>query len=148
MSQRNYYRVVPSSYIFFRDGDKVLLSRRKNTRYHDGEYSLPAGHIEEGEYAQAAAIREAQEETGVTISPENLRFVHTMYRMREDHTRVEYFFEVTKWEGEITNPEPDKCADLTWYSISDLPTDIIPYIKQALEQYIAGNPYSEFEEIG
>src|SRR3989344_3618499 len=123
---RQYYTVVPSSYLFFRDGKKILLSRRKNTGYRDGEYSLPAGHIEEGEYAIAAAIREAREETGVEILPEDIRLAHMMYRMCADHDRADYFFEVRKWSGEISNPEPDKCDGLDWFSIRELPENVIP----------------------
>lgn len=143
---RNYYTVVPSSYLIFRDGEKILLSRRKNTGYYDGYYGLPAGYIEEGEYALQAAIREAKEETGVDIAQEDLVLANTMYRLCTDHVRADYFFEVRKWNGEIRNPEPDKCEDLTWFSILQLPQNIIPYIKVALDNYAAGHMYSEFDE--
>lgn len=146
-SSRRYYTVVPASYLLFRDGDKILLSRRKNTGYHDGEYSLPAGHIEEGEYALEAAIREAKEETGITLPPENLKLGHALYRLCADHTRCDYFFEVIKWDGEIQNPEPDKCDDLQWFVLSSLPSNTIPYIKAALTAYAAGKIYSEFDEM-
>lgn len=145
-SSRKFYTVVPSSYLLFRDADKILLSRRKNTGYHDGEYSLPAGHIEEGEYALEAAIREAKEETGVDIKPQDLKMTHTMYRICADHVRADYFFEVTKWEGEVQNPEPDKCDGLDWFILSELPENTIPYIKAALNAYAAGQIYSEFDE--
>ncbi|MEO6077322.1 MAG: NUDIX domain-containing protein [Candidatus Andersenbacteria bacterium] len=145
-SGRSYFTVVPSGYIFFRNGDSVLLSRRKNTGYHDGEYSLPAGHIEDREYVIAGTVREAKEEAGVDVKPEDVKLVHVMYRMCSDHVRADYFFEVTKWEGEISNPEPEKCADLTWYKLSELPDDIIPYIKSALDHYVKGEMYSEFDE--
>ena len=35
---------------------------RKNTRYNDGEYELPGGHVDEGEDLMNAMIREAEEE--------------------------------------------------------------------------------------
>lgn len=146
MKTGTYYTVVPSSYVFFRDGEKVLLSRRKNSGYHDGDYSLPAGHIEEGEYAEAAAIREAKEEVGVDIAPADLRFVHTMYRMCADHIRADYFFEATKWSGELSNSEPDKCDHITWFPVSKLPDNTIPYIRTALKHYNKGQVYSEFDE--
>lgn len=143
---RKYYTVVPSSYLIFRDGEKILLSRRKNTGYYDGHFSLPAGHIEEGEYALEAAIREAKEETSVGIEPEDLALVNTMYRLCTDHVRADYFFEVRKFSGTITNPEPDKCDGLDWFKLSELPANIIPYIKAALTEYAAGRVYSEFDE--
>lgn len=146
MSKRNYYTVVPSSYIFFRNGENILLSRRKNTGYHDGEYSLPAGHIEDGEYALACAIREAKEETGVDIVAKDLKLAHIMYRMCADHVRADYFFETREWKGEISNPEPEKCAGLDWFPINNLPENIIPYVKTVLEHYANGEVYSEFDE--
>ncbi len=143
---RKFYTVVPSSYLIFRNGEKILLSRRKNTGYRDGQYSLPAGHIEEGEYALEAAVREAKEETGVDIAQEDLALAHTMYRICADHVRADYFFEVKKYSGEITNPEPEKCDGLDWYPLSKLPDNTVLYIRDALGHYAAGRIYSEFNE--
>ena len=47
------------------DALEVLLIRR-GTPPRLGQWSLPGGRIEWGETAQAAALRELQEETGVT----------------------------------------------------------------------------------
>jgi 8-oxo-dGTP diphosphatase len=46
-------------------GDTVLLVERTKPP-RAGFWSLPGGHIEAGETASAAALRELQEETGVT----------------------------------------------------------------------------------
>lgn len=46
-------------------GDDVLLIRR-GTPPLAGEWSLPGGRIEFGETAQAAALRELREETGIS----------------------------------------------------------------------------------
>ncbi len=40
---------------------------------NDGEWVFPKGHIEEGEDLTGAAIREVQEETGVTLAREDHR---------------------------------------------------------------------------
>lgn len=146
-STRNYYTVVISSYVIFRKGTKILLSRRFNTGYRDGEYSLPAGHIEENEFATAAAIREAHEEVGVTVKPDELTPAHTMHRHCGDHERIDFFFAVKSWDGEFTNKEPEKCDALAWFSLSQLPTNTIPYIQAALAYYRAGLFFSEFTEL-
>ncbi|MBI1252341.1 MAG: NUDIX domain-containing protein [Alphaproteobacteria bacterium] len=46
-------------------GDEVLLIRRGNPP-KIGEWSLPGGRVEWGETVREAALRELQEETGVT----------------------------------------------------------------------------------
>ena len=145
-STRKYYTVVIASYVILRQGDNVLLSRRYNTGYRDGEYSLPAGHIEENEFATAAAVREAREEVGVEVKPEDLAIAHVMHRHCGDHERIDFFFTAQQWTGELTNREPDKCDDIKWFALDELPTNTIPYIRAALEHYRAGQIFSEFVE--
>lgn len=146
------HKVIPAAYIVFRDGDKVLLLRRANTGYRDGEYSLPSGHVggideKGGESAIQAAIREAKKEVGVDITPEDLRLVHTMHRASMDpapHERIDLYFEAAKWRGTLTNAEPHKCDELRWVSVDHLPGNMISEVRQALEMITKGNPYSDF----
>jgi 8-oxo-dGTP pyrophosphatase MutT (NUDIX family) len=50
-------------------GAAVLLTRRAKTlRSHGGQWALPGGRCEEGELAVSAALRELEEELGLTIS--------------------------------------------------------------------------------
>lgn len=143
------HKVIPAVYVIFRDGDEVLLIRRANTGYHDGDYSLPAGHLDGGEPAVAAAAREAKEEVGVDIIPQDLQLVHTMHRQvdghdRYGHERVDLFFEAAKWRGELKNAEPQKCDELKWSPLKNLPKNMIPEVHFALERIAAGEPYSDF----
>jgi 8-oxo-dGTP pyrophosphatase MutT (NUDIX family) len=59
-------------HIFFIRGGTVLLLRRFNTGYEDGNYSVPAGHLEGDETVVQAAIREAREEIGVELRPDEV----------------------------------------------------------------------------
>ncbi len=123
-----------------------MLSLRANTGYRDGEYSLPAGHIEEGEYATEAAIREALEEVGVRIKAENLKPAYIMHRHISDHERIDFFFTTNEWEGELVNAEPEKCGGLEWFYLDELPEKTIPYIRAAIENFRDGVVFSEFSE--
>lgn len=137
------FKLIASAYLLFvRDG-KILLSRRYNTGYEDGNYGLVAGHLEEHESLTQNALREASEEAGVQIDPKDLSMKTVMHRKKDDE-RVDFFFEVQNWTGEITNMEPDRCDDLSWFPIDDLPPNTIPYIRQAIECYRTGVRYSEF----
>jgi len=57
-------RAVPAVGVVCLRGDEVLLVKRGNPP-KQGEWSIPGGRIEPGEPAQAAALRELGEETGV-----------------------------------------------------------------------------------
>lgn len=132
-------------YIFLRRDGKILFGRRVNTGYQDGSYQMPAGHIDQGETPLEAMVREAKEEVGVTVRPEDLRFVHTLYRIKHDytHNRVDYFFETDKWEGEPYNAEPEKCDDLLWVSEDALPTNTVPHVREVIASIKRGEIYSE-----
>ena len=58
------------STLTLRDGRVLLAQRAKKAGY--GLWSLPGGHIETGELAREAALRELTEETGVTARLDRL----------------------------------------------------------------------------
>ena len=140
------FKVIPAVYLFLIKEDKVLLLRRFNTGYEDGNYSFPAGHIDGDESVTSAIIRETEEEIGVRLDPKDLSVVHVMHRRTEskDNERMDIFLKALKWEGEIKNVEPHKCDDLSWFSVEDLPKNTIPYIKTAFENYRKNIYFSEF----
>lgn len=139
------HNCIPASYIVVQNGTKILLSRRLNTGYMDGLYQLPSGHVEAGEMPGSAAIREAREEVGIVIAPEDLRFLHVLYRKKQDDTgdRVDFFFVATRWTGEIANPEPQKCGGWEWWDLNRLPEETIPYLRAVLQTVSAGRAYSD-----
>ncbi len=127
---------------FFRDG-RILLLRRFNTGYRDGEYSVPAGHLDGNETVRRAAMREAAEEVAVEIRPEDIRFSSVMHRNEGDE-RVDFFVQVDSWQGEPSNNEPDKCDELRWVDIDSLPQNTIPYVRRAIQNHRNGVRFEEF----
>lgn len=142
------HKIIPASYLVLIKDNKVLLLRRFNTTYEDGKYSLPAGHVEEEESFTQCIIRESEEEIGVTVQSENLKVAHVMQRIgkseAEHRERIDVFFTAEKYNGKIENKEPDKCDDLSWLDINNLPENTIPYIKSAIEAIKNKTFYSEF----
>jgi 8-oxo-dGTP diphosphatase len=130
-------------HLFFLRDAQILLLRRFNTGYEDGSYSVVAGHVDAGETVTQAAIREANEEVGVLLEPDDLQIVHVMHRTSTDE-RIDFFIAVRRWLGEITNLEPHKCDDLSWITLASLPPNLIPYVHQAIDNYQANIYYSEF----
>jgi ADP-ribose pyrophosphatase YjhB (NUDIX family) len=101
------FKLVPESHLFLvRDG-RILLLRRANTDYEDGKYSVVAGHIEDGETAREAICREAREEAGIKLSPDDLAFAQVVHRADRGQ-RVGFFFSALRWRGEPRNAEPHK----------------------------------------
>jgi len=130
------FTLIASAYVFFRRDDEILLLRRFNTGYEDGNYSVPAGHLDGNEDLLAGAIREAHEEIGVTLRRDQLRVAGVMHRLANDE-RMDIFVEARDWEGELVNREPEKCDDLSWFPLDALPTNTIPYIRRAIELTVA-----------
>ena len=130
-------------HLFFLKNEQILLLRRFNTGYEDGNYSVVAGHVDAGETVTQAAIREAKEEVGAILEPADIRIVHVMNRKSEDE-RIDFFLTVNHRAGKVSNQEPHKCDDLSWVDMDSLPHNTIPYVKYAIENYQAGIYYSEF----
>lgn len=141
------HKNVPASYLVFLNGTKTLLLRRYNTGYEDGNYSLVAGHVDPGETFTECIIREAEEEAGIFVEAKDLEVKHVMHRnsgMNENNERVDVFFVVKKWKGEVINKELNKCDDLSWFDINNLPENIIPCVRHALTCMANNVFYSEF----
>lgn len=143
MANSERQKVLIASHLFLEKDGKTLLARRFNTGYEDGKYSVVAGHVDVGESTMQAMIREAQEEAGIIIEPEQLDLCHVMHR-KSDVLRVDFFFRATEWERAPRIMEPDKCDDLRWFEKSELPENMVAYVKWAMERVEKGQVYSEF----
>lgn len=100
---------------------RVLLQRRARTGFMDGRYDLPSGHIEKDESVLNAAIRELEEEVGITVRPEDLRLWHINQFAANDQYYYNFFFVAKDWQGEPKIMEPDKCDDIQFFALDDLP---------------------------
>lgn len=140
-SDTRRHKVTGDVHLVLVDDNRVLFGQRQNTGYEDGAYHLPSGHLEADESVVTALIREAKEEIGVTIKPEDVRFAHVMHNSSSGG-RVAFFFTVETWEGEPENREPDKCSELYWFPMNKLPDHMIDYCRVALQHIAAASPFS------
>ena len=130
-------------HMFFLRDNQILLIRRFQTGYMDGHYSVPAGHLDGNEPVRLAAVREALEEVGVRIDPAAMAFAGVMHRLEGDE-RVDFFIRVKEWSGEPVNMESQKCDEIRWTDINDLPDNTIPYIRRAIKNFQSGVMFEEF----
>jgi 8-oxo-dGTP pyrophosphatase MutT (NUDIX family) len=142
-TKTNRFKMIASGYLMLIRGGKILLSRRFQTGYEDGKYSLPAGHIEEGETLTAGTCREIGEEIGIILKPSDLKLVHVMHRKHID-IRMDFFFVTDKKKLKPVNLELHKSDDIAWFLINKLPNNTISYIRAAIENYRKNIFYSEF----
>lgn len=126
-----------------REDGRVLLGQRKGTRFADGRFGIPGGHLEADESAVQGAARELKEEVGVLIDPADLVCAHVAHhRNGQGKTRIGFFFTTTRWQGIPTNMEPDLCSGLSWEEPADLPTNTISYIATIIDLIRSGETFS------
>jgi 8-oxo-dGTP pyrophosphatase MutT (NUDIX family) len=140
---------LAAAFLVVLDEDKILLSKRKNTGWMDGYYSMITGHFEDNEMGTDAIAREANEEAGITVNKEDLTFLHCQERIsyQTDGSIKPYFdfyYKVGKYTGEIQNMEVDKCDGFEWFKIDELPDLIVPGMRIVIEAIKLGVDYSEF----
>lgn len=123
--------------------DKVFLLRRFNTGWEDGKYNLPGGHLDGGETARQAAVREVFEETGVKVKLEDLHFYNVSHLITNSE-RVHIYFYAKVWEGEPINFEKEKSDHADWFDLDNLPDKLSGVFKDAINSYKNSIPYSEF----
>ena len=117
------FKLVTAVHLILIEDGKILLQRRYNTGYEDGNYSVVAGHIDGNESVIKAMKREALEE-----SP--------------DRESIDYFLTCKKYDGKIDIMEKDKCDELKFYKLNELPINVIPYVRKGIENYLNNEPFS------
>ena len=137
------FRLVSAVHLFLLQGGKVLLLRRYQTGYEDGNFSVVAGHLDGNETVVAAAKREAHEEVGILLAAQDVHVVGVMHRRSIDE-RIDWFVVCERWAGEITNAEPEKCDELCWADPERLPPNVIPYVRRAIENFRGGRWFDSF----
>ena len=100
---------------------RVLMVRR---RFSEGQLSwqFPAGEVEPGEAREDAAVRETQEETGLTVAAVKLlgERVHPKTGRLMSYTACEVL------EGTARVADTEELAELAWVARGEIP-EYVPY---------------------
>jgi 8-oxo-dGTP diphosphatase len=139
------HKIVKGAFLFLLKKKQILLYKRKGTTHFQSYYGVVSGNVEENETFEIAIVRETEEELGVVIKHEDIEAVHVMHRIDEQDESIYVFFRAEKWSGEIENKETHKCEELIWTSVDELPENIVPYVKDAINNYRIKKYFSEYK---
>lgn len=104
-----------------RDGPPlVLLGKRDQKRaFYPDVWDVLGGHLEPGENAEQALIRELREEAGVT--PTEWRSLGEFNEPLPggDGSIVLHLYAVTSWNGVPRNRSPEEHSEISWFAVED-----------------------------
>ena len=93
----------------------VLLENRVSEIYHG--YALPGGHIDPGESAVEAVMREMREETGLTIKNPRISGIKH-FPCLDGRRYIVFVFTADEYEGELTSSDE---GEVVWADVSGIP---------------------------
>ena len=101
---------------------RVVLVKRAHPPLQ-AEWSIPGGVLEVGELVREAAIREAREETGLTVEPVELLGVYDRV-LRDTDKRVQYHYVLIDFlcrrvAGDLA--AASDAAEVRWFTGQELP---------------------------
>src|SRR5438309_4580840 len=103
------------------EGDRVVLVKRAHPPIQ-GHWSIPGGVLEVGEMVREAAIREAREETGLIVEPDELLGVYDRI-LRDPEHRVQYHYVLIDFLCRATGGEllaASDASEVQWFRRAEL----------------------------
>lgn len=125
------------------DEERYLLQDRVSEDWKG--YTLPGGHVEQGESIVEAVIREMKEETGLTIRNPRLCGIKQFPLKDGDYSKGRYIvflYETSTFEGEIVSSDE---GAMHWVEKKDLPNVNLVEDFFDLIDVMTNEEYSEFQ---
>jgi 8-oxo-dGTP pyrophosphatase MutT (NUDIX family) len=108
--------------VFVRDRLVLLVKRAPHKAWYPNHWDLVGGHVELGESVEAALVREAQEEVGLT--PVRFRWIAELSEPQESgnpHARY-HIYAVTEWDGGEPMLLGDEHTAMQWVTAAQAST--------------------------
>lgn len=131
MSDSDKHPRVGVGVLVMRNG-QLLLGERIGSHGSD-TWCPPGGHLEFGETPAECAARELLEETGLHAQDIHAGpWTNDLFEVEGKHY-LTVFMMVSRFTGEPTVMEPDKCARWRWFDFNALPEPLFPSVRHLLE---------------
>ena len=111
--------------------DKVLLAKREDFEV----WCLPGGMVDVGESLAETAVREAHEETGLTVEITRLVGIYSEIGAWND---IHLALFAARPTGGALFPQADEVLDLRYFAPTDLPADMFWWHRQQVADLFAG----------
>ncbi len=96
-----------------------------------GDWSLPGGGVNRGETLVSAARRELQEETGICVGEDELKY-STSLRSRLKFSAPIFVVNLPS-ASNLTISRRWEIKDVGWFDLNDLPRELSPLSKEAID---------------
>jgi len=106
--------------VYIMDGKGNMLTMLRTSPHGAGTWCPPGGHLEMGESFLDCCKKEVKEEACLDLEDvEMLGVVNNIFSPEKHYVNVDFVAKGVS--GVPTIGEPDKCAQIGWYPIDDLP---------------------------
>ena len=131
----DYIGVGVGAVIVDRQGRLFLARRGPQAKNERGLWEFPGGSVEFGETLAEALRREMREEYGIGIAVGELLDVVDHILPEEKQHWVSPSFLCTITAGEPIIQEPEKCAEIGWFDLEQLPANLTQVTRENLRHY-------------
>jgi 8-oxo-dGTP pyrophosphatase MutT (NUDIX family) len=121
--------------VFDKEYSRILMLKRKhNKEWEDkGGWGNVGGSVEPGETPVEACIREAKEEIGIDMKPEDLSLVHVRKVPETEPYEYIMHFYATSIDNKSAIILNDESYEYRWFGLDELPDNMLDGKKDILE---------------
>lgn len=124
---------INAVYALITDETKTKVLMVKNV--DNDQWSLPGGAVEENEFLEFAAVREAKEETGYDIQVHGIVAINEamLLKFKEHACFFTFRAEIVGGACEISRPE--EISEVTWIDMAEA-DGLLPYYQNKLQDIV------------